>query len=153
MRYLLLSIILMGCGPAQGVWRFDCLNVEVPEDIIESGHTIHYNAIESSAQLARKLFDQHFGDGEFCKRAETVTVKMMPHTWDCIGSSAGCQGEWVGLESRVKVISGYSLLHEFIHVQETYELKPGTMWHEDWVKNGNYRLADEFENTHPNWWN
>lgn len=126
--------------------------VEVPEDLIESGHVIHYQNMENSAKLARELFDRRYGDGEFCKRAETVTVRMMPKAWDCIGSPTGCQGEFIPLESLVKVISGTALLHEFIHVEETHLLMGGTITHKDWDRNGQYLLAEEYEAVTKPWW-
>lgn len=127
--------------------------VEVPSDLIESGKTINYRNIEKASEVAERLFDSRYGQGEFCKRAEGITIKMMPHWWECSGSPDGCAGEYLSFEGRIKVISGFALLHEFIHAQETYLAEYGTLWHEDWENNGQYLLAGEYEAVNEPWWN
>ena len=149
---LLLGVLFVGCGPAHSTWKVGCMNVEVPEDLIEAGHQINYGNLENSAKLAQELLDRRYGDGEFCKRAETITVRMMPKAWDCLGSPTGCQGEFIPMIGLVKVITGSALLHEFIHVEETHLGISGTITHKDWDRNGQYLLAEEYERQTKPWW-
>lgn len=152
MRYLLLVSLLVGCAGPRPTWKVDCVYIEVPVDLIEAGHNIRYSNMENSVKLAKGLFDGRYGEGEFCKRAEDLTVKMMPKSWDCIGSPTGCAGEYISTDARIKVIAGWALLHEFIHAQESYLFMPGTFWHEGWKDNGQYLLADQYENVTVPWW-
>lgn len=150
---LLMGVLLTGCGPVPATWKVDCLQIEVPSDLMEAGYVINPGNMQNSATLAKGLFDGRYGEGEFCKRAETVTIKMMEHWWECWGSPTGCQGEFLPLERRVKVITGSALLHEFIHVEETFLHIDGTIKHQGWDTDGQYFLAEEYERATKPWWN
>lgn len=156
MKYLLL-VFLVGCGPETPTWQFDCLTIEVPTHNV----LLNKRAIEPDVALAKKLFDRRYGEGTFCKRASYITVTLEPKLWECgspsihIDGSYGpnfCDGEWLGLENRIKLIdTGKTLLHEFVHAQETFEWRPGTSWHEGWYENGQYTLIFEYQRTYIPW--
>lgn len=151
---LLLGVLLMGCvGPRSETWSVDCAYVEVPTGLIESGHMIRVDHMQDSIKLARELLDRRYGEGEFCKRAETVTIRMMPGVFECPGSPVvGCAGEYNPILALVRVITGQALLHEFIHVEETHLGITGTVTHKDWERNGQYLLAEEYERVTQPWW-
>lgn len=151
MRLALLMLLLAGCG-GPATWKFDCVSIDVPMDLLERGAMYDYGNIEYSVGIAKALFDGKYGPGEFCARAETVHVELRPRWWNCVSSPTGCQGEWIAIESKVSIVDlGDAFLHEMFHVQDTYEWRLGTLWHQDWDTNGNDLLVNEYHRLYRVW--
>jgi hypothetical protein len=151
MRLLLLLVVLAGCG-GPATWKVDCIEIEVPMAELERGAVYNLDNMTQGVAFAKALFDGKYGDGQFCARADGIIVELRRGSWKC-SSPLGCDGEWILEMGRVRTRdSGIALLHEFFHVQDSYEWRPGTSWHENWDRNANYLLSgiyEEFISRHP----
>lgn len=151
---LLAAILCTACGPNESleVWNIGCLFIKNPSDLIEGGMAFNPSKIERSSLVAQRLIDSRYGPGTFCARASENLIFIRQGPWDCALSPTGCIGEYKSLEGRIDVMpSGLALVHEIIHAQETRQWMIGTVWHEDWDKNGQYDLAGRFEQERNSW--
>lgn len=147
-------VILSACGPQEveiadgstpGIWRFDCLRVRIPREIFDGKTLFSMDRAFKSALKAKELIDRRYGAGTFCSLAEDIEVEIVADYFYCgIASPHGmCQGQYLSIEKKIISYQGHSLVHEFIHVQETRQFKLGTMWHENWYTGGQYALTHE----------
>lgn len=134
----LTMLALTGCYESG---RFSCKD---PVLDITSAQEVDCKSIEADVALAKQLMESsHIISNSFDRfKGTTVFIRSEPWGWKD-------GDEWVGgitYPGQYIQSAGlfYDLLHELIHVRDEQDLNATSMWHTGWETNGNYYVAEIF---------